>query len=48
MSAMILTSDLLAGVPLTGDNLIWFRVLLAFDAVFTALAVVFIDVVLVS
>ena len=48
MSAMILTSDLIAGVPLTGDNLIWFRVLIAFDVVFTAAAVVFIDVVLVG
>jgi heme exporter protein B len=48
MSAMILTSDLLAGVSLGGENLIWFRVLVAFDVVFTALAVVFIDVVLVG
>jgi heme exporter protein B len=48
MSAMLLTSALLAGVSIGGDNLIWFRVLVAFDVVFTALAVVFIDVVLVG
>jgi heme exporter protein B len=47
-AAMTLTTDLLAGMPLAGNNLIWLRVLGAFDIVFTALAVVFIDVVLVG
>ncbi len=47
MSAMILTTDLIAGVPLE-TNLIWLRVLVAFDIVFTAITVVFIDVVLVG
>ena len=47
-AAMTLTTDLLAGMPLAGNNLIWLRVLAAFDIVFTALAVVFIDVVLVG
>src|SRR6266849_2916028 len=46
-AAMVLTTDLLAGMPLAG-NLIWLRVLVAFDVVFTALAVVFMDVVLVG
>ena len=48
MSAMVLTGLILNGVPLGGDNLIWMRVLVTFDIVFTALAVVFIDVVLVG
>ncbi len=48
MAAMTLTTDLLAGASVAGDNLIWFRVLVGFDVVFTALAVVFIDVVLVG
>jgi heme exporter protein B len=48
MAAMTLTTDLLAGTGLAGDNLIWLRVLVGFDVVFTALAVVFIDVVLVG
>lgn len=48
MSAMVLTGLILNGMPLAGDNLIWMRVLIAFDIVFTALAVVFIDVVLVG
>lgn len=47
MSAMILTTDLLMGVPIA-TNLIWLRVLVAFDIVFTAITVVFIDVVLVG
>jgi heme exporter protein B len=47
LAAMILTSDLLAGNPLAA-NMIWLRVLGAFDIVFTALTVVFIDVVLVG
>lgn len=47
MSAMILTTDLIAGVPLA-TNMIWLRILVAFDIVFTAITVVFIDVVLVG
>jgi heme exporter protein B len=47
MAAMVLTTDLLNGMPLAA-NMIWIRVLVAFDFVFTLLAVVFIDVVLVG
>ena len=35
MAAMTLTTDLLGGTPLAGDNMIWVRVLVAFDIVFT-------------
>ena len=48
MAAMVLTTDLLAGMPLGPSNMIWIRVLVAFDVVFTLLAVVFIDVVVVG
>lgn len=48
MSAMTLTTDLLAGVPLAGDNMIWIRVLVAFDVIFTLLAMALIDIVLVG
>jgi len=48
MACMTLTSDLLSGTPLKGDNLIWIRVLSGFDIIYTALAVVFIDIVLVG
>jgi len=48
MAAMTLTTDLISGTPLGGDNLIWMRVLVAFNAIFTMLTVVFIDVVLVG
>jgi heme exporter protein B len=48
MSAITLTTDLLAGTPINSENQIWVRVLVAFDLIFTALAVVFIDTVLVG
>jgi heme exporter protein B len=48
MSAMTLTTELIAGTPLGPDNLIWLRVLVAFNVVFTGLAVVLIDYVLVG
>jgi heme exporter protein B len=46
VAAMTLTTDLLAGTPIGGDNLIWIKVLVAFDAIFTAVAVTMIDTVL--
>jgi len=48
MAAILLTTDLLAGKPISGDNMIWVRVLVAFDVIFSLLAVVFIDIVLVG
>jgi heme exporter protein B len=48
MAAMELSSDLLNGIPLGGDNLIWVRLLVAFDIIFTALAVALVDTVLVG
>jgi heme exporter protein B len=48
MSAITLTTDLLSGTPINAENQIWVRVLVAFDLIFTALAVVFIDTVLVG
>lgn len=47
MAAMTLTSDLMNGVPLASD-LIWLRVLTGFDFIYTVLAMVFIDIVLVG
>ena len=47
MSAMVLTTAVVAGAPME-SNYIWLRVLVAFDIVFTAITVVFIDVVLVG
>jgi heme exporter protein B len=46
VAAMTLTTDLLAGTPIGGDNMIWIKVLVAFDAIFTAVAVTMIDTVL--
>lgn len=47
MSAMVLTTGMLTDVPIA-TNMVWLRVLVAFDIVFTGLAVVFIDDVLVG
>jgi heme exporter protein B len=48
MAAILLTTDLLGGKPIGADNMIWVRVLVAFDVIFSLLAVVFIDIVLVG
>lgn len=47
MAAMLLTTELLAGVPIA-KNMVWLQLLVAFDVLYTALAVVCIDVVLVG
>ena len=48
MAAMTLTTDLMSGTPIGKDNMIWLRVLAGFDFIYSILAVVFIDVVLVG
>jgi heme exporter protein B len=48
LGAILLTTDLLAGKPLSADNLLWLRLLAGFDIIFTALAVVLVDTVLVG
>lgn len=47
MAAMTLTTALLAGGSLAGDNTAWLRLLIGFDIIFTALAVTLIEFVLV-
>jgi heme exporter protein B len=48
MAAFQLTTDLLAGTPVPTDDFIWFRVLIGFDVIFTALSVALVDAVLVN
>ncbi|HLX43150.1 MAG TPA: heme exporter protein CcmB [Bryobacteraceae bacterium] len=48
MSAMTLTTDFLSGIPLGPDNMIWVRLLVAFDFIFTAVSIAVIDSVLVG
>jgi heme exporter protein B len=48
MSAMILTTDIIGGVVPIATNMVWLRVLVAFDIAFTAVTVLYIDVVLVG
>ena len=46
MSAMTLTTDFLSGTPLGPDNMLWIRLLVAFNFIFTAVAIAVIDTVL--
>jgi heme exporter protein B len=48
MGAMRLTANLVQGQSLTGDNLVWLKLLIGFDAVYTAAALVLVDFVLVG
>jgi heme exporter protein B len=48
MAAMQLTTPILAGEPVQGDLMAWVRLLIGFDIIFTALAVVLIDTVLIG
>ncbi len=45
MAAMTLTSDLIGGVPIQSSNILWIQLLIAFDLIFTAVAVTMIDTV---
>lgn len=48
MGAMLLTTQLISGSPITADNQIWLRVLAAFDIIFTSLALLLVETVLVG
>jgi heme exporter protein B len=48
MAAMRLSLILVAGDPITGDELIWLKLLVAFDTVFTTLSLVLVEIVLVG
>ena len=48
MAAMRLSMILVAGDPIPADEMIWLKLLLMFDTVFTALSLVLIETVLVG
>ena len=48
IGAILLTNNLIAGGPLDPENQIWFRVLVAFDVIFTLLALALVETVLVG
>jgi len=48
LGAVQLSKGLIIGEPVGSDNQIWFRVLVAFDLIFTLLAMAFADIVLVG
>lgn len=47
MGAIQLTSTIIAGDPI-GDNIIWFRLLVAYDIIFTLLAAALVEILLVG
>lgn len=48
MAAFQLTTSLFSGEPLRPEDLLWFRMLIGFDIIFTSLAVALMDAVLVN
>ena len=46
LGAMRLSTLLVAGEPVAGDETVWFRLLIGFDIIFTALSLVLMDTVL--
>jgi heme exporter protein B len=48
MGAIQLSTVILAGEPIGTDNQIWFRLLVAFDLIFTILALALVEIVLVG
>ncbi len=48
MGAMRLTSDLVAGKPITADTDAWLKMLIGFDVMYTAVSVVLVETVLVG
>lgn len=47
-AAITITSDLLNGTPLGGNNILWLKVLAGYDVIFTSLIALLIDTVLVG
>ncbi len=48
MSAMRLSTELIAGRAIAGDETVWLKMLISFDAIFTALSLVLVEIVLVG
>jgi heme exporter protein B len=48
MAAIRLTTVVMAGDPVGGDDQIWIRLLIVFDAIFTLLAIALVETVLVG
>ena len=48
MAAMQLTTTLIAGEAIVGDQMAWLRLIIGFDIIFTSLAVLLIDTVLIG
>ena len=48
IGAIQLSSLLVAGEPVGADNQIWFRLLVAFDVIFTLLSLALVEIVLVG
>jgi len=46
LGAMKLSTELVAGQPISGDLFVWLKLLVGFDIIFTALSLVLMDTVL--
>ncbi len=48
MAAMLVSTQLIAGQPLAGDLLVWMKMLIGFDVIYTALSLMLVETVLVG
>jgi len=48
MAAMQVSTQLIGGDPLDSDSLVWTKFLIGFDVIFTSLALVLVEIILVG
>jgi heme exporter protein B len=48
MGAMNLTASLVAGNPITGDNVTWLKMIIGFDVMYTAVSIFLVETILVA
>jgi heme exporter protein B len=48
MAAMRLTTVLISGDPIGGEDMVWVRLLVGFDIIFTALSLALVETILVG
>jgi heme exporter protein B len=48
MGAMQLTAGLVAGKPISGDQVTWLKMLIGFDVMYTAVSLALVEIVLVG
>jgi heme exporter protein B len=48
MGAMRLTMELIAGTPINSENVMWLKMLIGFDVIYTAVSLVLVETILVG